>query len=514
MSGTPAAGGSSPARRRGHEEGERVPLFASPSGSPMGSLKHRTGGSLGDVVIAGAAAADGPGSGSGAAHHAAASSGLSPMVLLCVAVASMGALCFGYHLGVVNGPLEVLSQQLGFGGSAVLQGMVVSSLLAGAAVGSLAGSGLADSLGRRRAFLLDALPMLAGPLISAGATGLAAMLAGRVLTGVGIGLSSALVPLYISEISPTALRGTLGSINQLMICVGILAALLVNVVLPATAWRSMFALAAAPAALLGLGMLVCPESPTWLVLKGHRREAGAVAEKLWGADGASQLGSAKHDEGSGSAAGPSWGEVLSSKAAIVGMLLFVFQQFSGINAIVYFSSSVFEKAGIESGALASAAVGATNVLGTVVAAGLMDKAGRKQLVSLSFAGMGLSMLAMAAGLSLPFLSGMTGGIALFGTLAYILSFAMGAGPVPGLLVPEITAARIRGRAVSLAMVTHWVCNFAIGQLFLSAVSAFGVSACYLFFAVVCFACVAFIQRAVVETKGRSLEEIELAMAAV
>ncbi|EFN58991.1 hypothetical protein CHLNCDRAFT_55965 [Chlorella variabilis] len=425
----------------------------------------------------------------------------------------MGAFCFGYHLGVVNGPLEVMSQQLGFGGDAFLQGLVVSTCLLGAAVGSLLGSGLADSLGRRKAFLLDAVPLLVGPLLSATATGLTAMLAGRVITGVGIGLSSALVPLYVSEISPTALRGTLGSINQLMICIGILAALLVNVALSAAQWRTMFAMSAAPAALLALGMLVCPESPAWLVLKGLRREATAVAEKLWGAEALIQLGSAK-GEGEGGGGEASWGEVLTSRATIVGMLLFLFQQFSGINAIVYFSSSVFEKAGIQSGALASAAVGATNVLGTVVAAGLMDKAGRKQLMGLSFAGMGLSMLVMAAGLALPFLSGLTGPMALVGTLAYILSFAMGAGPVPGLLVPEITAARIRGRAVSLAMVSHWVCNFAIGQLFLSAVSAFGVPAVYLFFAAVCFACVAFVSKAVVETKGRSLEEIELAMTIV
>ncbi|KAI7836406.1 hypothetical protein COHA_009737 [Chlorella ohadii] len=474
----------------------------------MASLKHRAGqGSLGDITVPHALADERGGSGGPAP-----AAGLAPLVLLCVAAASMGAFSFGYALGVVNGPLGALSSSLGFGGDAFRQGLVVSSVLAGAAVGSVAGSGLADSLGRKKAFLLDSIPMLAGALVCASAQGLAGMIAGRLLTGIGIGLSSALVPLYISEISPTHLRGTLGSINQLMICVGILAALLVNVALPATQWRTMFALAALPAALLGLGMLVCPESPTWLQLKGRRREAADIGEKLWGEEAAAaQLGAAKQSEGG--AGEPSWGEVLSSRAARIGVMLFLFQQFSGINAIVYFSSSVFEKAGIQSGALASAAVGATNVLGTVVAAGLMDKAGRKQLMTLSFAGMGLSMLGMAAGLALPFLSGMTGAIALVGTLSYTLCFALGAGPVPGLLVPEITAARIRGRAVSLAMVTHWVCNFAIGQLFLSAVGAFGVPAVYLFFAAVCFACVAWVGRAVVETKGRSLEEIELAMAA-
>lgn len=471
----------------------------------MDKLKKRQGGAGGSSLHA----ADEAGGHATAAPHG---GGLGA-VLLCVAVASCGAFSFGYHLGIVNGPLGAIASSLGFASNASLQGLVVSSLLAGAAVGSLAGSALADSLGRRRAFLLDAAPMLAGSLLCAGATRLSTILLGRLLAGFGIGLSSALVPLYISEIAPTRLRGTLGSVNQVLICLGILAALVVNVVLPATAWGTMFALAAVPAGLLALGMLVCPESPVWLQLKGRHREAEDMAVQLWGADGPAQLGSA--DKGPALAAPraePSWGEVLGSRAARIGVALFLFQQFSGINAIVYFSSSVFAKAGVGSEALASAAVGVTNVLGSVVATGLMDRAGRKQLLVLSYAGMGASMLAMAAGLSLPFLAHGAGTIALLGTLCYIAFFAFGAGPVPGLLVPELTASRMRGRVVSLAMVTHWVCNLIIGQVFLSSVQAFGVSRVYLFFALVCFASVTYVPRALVETKGRSLEEIELAMA--
>lgn len=432
---------------------------------------------------------------------------------MSVAIASMGAVAFGYHLGVVNGPLEALATDLGFGGNASLQGLVVSTLLAGAACGSLGGSGIADSLGRRKAFLLTTLPLLVGPVLSAGATNLAAMLLGRAIAGVGIGLSSALVPIYISEVSPTALRGTLGSLNQLMICMGILGALLVNVALPVSAWRSMFWLAAAPAALLGVGMVLCPESPRWLAARARRKEAQEAGEKLWGAAAQEELGGdASGDDEGGGKGDASWGEALASRTVRIGCALFLLQQFSGINAIVYFSSSVFQTAGIESGSLASAAVGACNVLGTVVAAGLMDRAGRKQLISLSFTGMGLSMLAMAGGMWLPGLSALTGAIALLGTLSYILCFAIGAGPVPALLIPEITGARIRGRAMSMAMATHWVCNFLVGQAFLGAVRTFGVPLVYLFFAGVCFATVAFVGRSLVETKGRSLEEIERDMA--
>ncbi|KAK9825443.1 hypothetical protein WJX81_000012 [Elliptochloris bilobata] len=432
-------------------------------------------------------------------------------VLAAVVIASFGALAFGYHLGVVNGPLDAIAADLGFAGNAGLQGAVVSSLLAGAAVGSLGGSGLADTFGRRTTLLLDALPMAAGALLSATATGLQAMIAGRFLAGIGIGLSSALVPLYISEVAPDRVRGALGSINQLVICVGIVAALVVNVVVPAQSWRSMFMLATVPAAALGLGMLTAPESPVWLASKGRAAEADGAARRLWGPAAAGQLADTTAAGGSSRAAPVGLSELLGSRSVRVGMTLFLLQQASGINAIVYFSSSVFEQAGIASAALASAAVGMSNVVGTVVAASLMDRAGRKQLLTLSFSGMGLSMLIMAVGLGLPSLAPYAGPVALVGTLAYIVSFALGAGPVPGLLVPEITPTRLRGKAVSASLATHWVVNLALGQLFLPALGAFGVSAVYLFFAGVCAATVAFTGSQVVETKGLSLEEIEYAM---
>ena len=432
-------------------------------------------------------------------------------VFLSVAVASCGAFAFGYHLGVLNGPLGTIAADLGFAENAALQGFVISSSLAGAAVGSLGGSGLADALGRRKAFFLDCIPLLVGALMCSMATGVASLITGRAIIGLGIGLSSALVPLYISEIAPTHLRGTLGSVNQLMICIGILAALVVNVFIPATSWRAMFLLAALPAAILGCGMLFCPESPSWLSMKGESHAAEAVAMKLWGEQGLSQLGDVGNEPLEIKEKSPSWSEAIKSKGAQIGVIMFLLQQLSGINAIVYFSSSVFASAGITSGALASAAVGLINVFGTVGAASLMEKAGRKQLLRLSFTGMGICMLLMAMGLALPILAPISGAIALFGTLGYVLCFAAGAGPVPGLLVPEITGDRIRGTAVALAMGSHWVCNFFVGQLFLPAVSAFGVASVYTFFAFMCAAAVWFTSEQVVETKGKSLKEIETAM---
>eukprot|EP00877_Chromochloris_zofingiensis_P006596 jgi/Chrzof1/218/Cz01g07160.t1 len=434
-------------------------------------------------------------------------------VLAAVAVACMGAFAFGYHLGVVNGPLEAIAKDLGFAGNKALQGLVVSSTLLGAALGSLTGGAFADALGRRKAFMLCAVPMLIGPILSATANNLNTMVAGRLLAGVSIGLSSALVPLYISEIAPTAIRGTLGSLNQLMICLGILGALLINVALPVTDWRTMFTAAVVPAVVLFLGMLVSPETPAFLASKGRRSEAEIAARKLWGPGGGAQLGSSA---GTAGAKEGGWSDLFSPayrKGFLMGCILFVFQQFSGINALVYFSSSVFKQAGITSGNLASAAVGATNVVGTLIATSLIERAGRKQLLTQSYVGMALAMLTMAAGFGLHQLAAYSGTIALVGTLFYILSFAIGAGPVTGLLVPEINSARVRGNAVSAAMVTHWVCNVLIGQNFIAAVDSYGISAVYAAFGIASLIGAAYISANVPETKGKSFEQIQAEMTA-
>lgn len=203
-------------------------------------------------------------------------------------------------------------------------------------------------------------------------------------------------------------------------------------------------------------MLLAPESPRYLQEKGRSKEAEAEALKLWGST--AELGAASSGAASDK---PGMGELLSNKGVVIGMMMFVLQQFSGINAIIYFSTSVFKQAGVASTAIASAVVGAVNVLGTIIAGGVIEKAGRKcacmlaccalqhcivyrQLLVLSYIGMAVSMFSMAAGLGLPALQAVSGVVALGGTVAYILSFALGAGPVAGLLVPEITGPRIRG----------------------------------------------------------------------
>ncbi|EOA23076.1 hypothetical protein CARUB_v10003857mg [Capsella rubella] len=441
----------------------------------------------------------------------------SGTVLPFVGVACLGAILFGYHLGVVNGALEYLAKDLGIADNAVLQGWIVSALLAGATVGSFTGGALADKFGRTRTFQLDAIPLAIGAFLCATAQSVQTMIVGRVLAGIGIGISSAIVPLYISEISPTEIRGALGSVNQLFICIGILAALIAGLPLAANPlwWRTMFGVAVIPSVLLAVGMTFSPESPRWLVQQGKVSQAEKAIKTLYGKERVAELVRDLSTSGQGgSEPEAGWLDLFSSrywKVVSVGAALFLFQQLAGINAVVYYSTSVFRSAGIQSDVAASALVGASNVFGTAVASSLMDKMGRKSLLLTSFGGMALSMLLLSLSFTWKALAAYSGTLAVVGTVLYVLSFSLGAGPVPALLLPEIFASRIRAKAVALSLGMHWISNFVIGLYFLSVVTRFGISSVYFGFAGVCFLAVLYIAGNVVETKGRSLEEIELAL---
>ncbi|KAH7853106.1 hypothetical protein Vadar_033320 [Vaccinium darrowii] len=434
-----------------------------------------------------------------------------------VGVACLGAILFGYHLGVVNGALEYLSKDLGITENTVLQGWIVSTLLAGATVGSFTGGTLADKFGRTKTFQLDAIPLAVGAFLCATAQSVQTLIIGRLLAGIGIGISSAIVPLYISEISPTEIRGTLGSINQLFICIGILAALVAGLPLAGNPlwWRTMFGIAIIPSVLLALGMAFSPESPRWLYQQGKLSEAEMAIKRLFGKErvaevmndfSAASQGSSEPEAG--------WFDLFSNRyrrVVNVGAALFLFQQLAGINAVVYYSTSVFRSVGIASDVAASALVGASNVFGTIIASSLMDKQGRKSLLITSFSGMAASMLLLSLSLTWKALGPYSGTLAVLGTVLYVLSFSLGAGPVPALLLPEIFASRIRAKAVALSLGMHWISNFVIGLFFLSFVNKFGISSVYLGFSMVCVLAVLYIAANVVETKGRSLEEIERAL---
>jgi len=266
----------------------------------------------------------------------------------------------------------------------------------------------------------------------------------------------------------------------------------------------MFWIATIPGAALTLLANAIPETSSWLRSRGEFQEADAVETQQFGAPVSSKFDDA------GATKVASWKEVFTARAnrraIITGPMLFFIQQFAGINAIIYFSTSIFESAGITSGVLASVAVCVVNLVGSVIATGLLDNAGRKPLLAYSFLGMALSCVGLALAASNPSMV-IAPTLSLVSVLSYVFIFGMGAGPVPGLLSSEIFSPAVRGKGMSLCFLAHWIFNFCIGQGFLPAVEAFGSAIVYCFFAAFSLFGYAFTQSFVIETKGKSLEQI-------
>lgn len=277
-------------------------------------------------------------------------------------------------MAAINGCLEAIAGA----NNLVAQGLVVSTLLVGAAVGSFFAGRVADAFGRRRGLQYTGLLLVLGPSICVAlSSSLALILAGRFVTGLGVGLASSLCPLYISETAPKHLRGSLGSVNQLTICAGIFFGLASNLVY--ADWRPIFVWGAVPAGILvALAEWVLPESPRHLAATGRREEARKVALGLWGdsieareeASGVVAEAAMADKEAAGSlSAAPEDASILHPKYRKIlaaSVLMFVFQQMSGINSIVFFSSSVFHAIGVPSAALASLIVGMVNFFGTLL----------------------------------------------------------------------------------------------------------------------------------------------------
>ncbi|XP_058114194.1 probable plastidic glucose transporter 2 isoform X2 [Magnolia sinica] len=448
-----------------------------------------------------------------------------------VCVATLTSFLFGYHMGVVNEPLESIAYDLGFAENTLAEGLVVSLCLGGAFIGCLVSGWIADGIGRRRAFQLSALPMIIGAsmsghtkfrrnpsscICSATTKDLDGMLLGRFLVGTGMGLGPAIASLYVAEVSPSFVRGTYGSFVQIATCLGLIGALFIGIPSKEVLgwWRICFWVSAIPAALLALGMEFCAESPAWLYKKGQCGEAEAAFERLLGASHAkSAVAELSRSDKGDDIESLRFSDLLYGRhfrVVLTGSVLYAFQQLSGINAVFYFSTFVFKSAGL-SADVGNTCVGFINLAGSIIAMLLMDKLGRKVLLLGSFLGMAVAMgfQVMAASFNLP--GSGTLYLSVGGILLFVLTFAMGAGPVPGLLLPEILPNRIRAKAMAICMSVHWVVNFFVGLLFLRLLEQLGPQLLYSIFGTFCLLAVIFVKRNVIETKGKSLQEIEIAL---
>ncbi|XP_052179090.1 probable plastidic glucose transporter 1 [Diospyros lotus] len=436
-----------------------------------------------------------------------------------VLLASMANFLFGYHIGVMNGPIISIARELGFEGNSILEGLVVSIFIVGAFIGSIGSGMLVDRLGCRRTFQLDTIPLILGAIISAQAHSLEEILWGRFLVGTGIGVNTVVVPIYISEIAPTRYRGSLGTLCQIGTCLGMISSLFLGI--PSEQdphwWRMILYIASVPGFILSLGMQFSVESPRWLCKVGRLADAKEVIRNLWGPSEVNkairEFQSVIWDDDRGDLES-SWLELLEephSRVALVGGSLFFLQQFAGINGVLYFSSLTFQDVGITGSGLASLYVGVTNFAGALCALYLMDKQGRKELLIGSYLGMAISMFLIVCAISSPIDEELAHNLSIFGTTLYIFTFAIGAGPVTGLLIPELSSNRARAKIMGFSFSVHWVCNFLVGLFFLELVEKFGVALVYATFGAVSLSAAAFAYYFIVETRGRSLEEIEMSL---
>ena len=434
-------------------------------------------------------------------------------VFLAAAFAGLGGLLFGYDTGVISGAELFLRND--FELSAFALEVIVSGVLAGAAAGALAGGRLADLFGRRSLLIATAIIFAVGAIVCAAATSPIILIFGRIIVGLGIGLSSGTVPVYISEVSPPEARGWQVSLFQLAITVGILLAYIVDYSFAGIqGWRWMFGLAVVPAVVFAVGMLFLPESPRWLAKRGRRADARAVLARIRGvsevdAEMQEIENSLSHAEEHGALSDLL--NPLLRPALVVGIGLAIFQQVTGINTVIYYAPIIIQSAGIPSASgaiLATAGIGIVNVIMTIVSMWLIDRIGRRPLLLTGIGGMIVSLGLLGLIFRESSHTSAFAWLAVISMMLYVASFAISLGPIFWLLISEIYPLKVRSSSEGLAATFNWVSNLLVTLTFLTLVQYMGASHTFWTYGLFAIAAWIFSYYLVPETKGRTLEDIE------
>ena len=439
---------------------------------------------------------------------------VSSFVAMVATIAAIGGGLFGYDTGVISGAILYISKD--FPIAAATEGLIVSAVTVGALAAAMIAGVLADAGGRRLTNIAAGVIFATASLLCVVANSVPTLIAGRFLVGCGIGLTSVGAPMYIAEVSPARIRGTFVSLFQLAVTVGILLSYVVCALFaPAAAWRWMLGLAAVPGLALAIGMTSMPESPRWLARQGRREEARAVLLKINPYSSPDEtLAHIEHDlalEGRGT-----WRELLQGSlrpALLVGIGLAVFQQVTGINAVIYYAPQIFQAAGFTSDLTALAAtagIGVINVLATFIAIWLVDREGRKPLLIAGVTGMiatlmvlGLAFQGGGAGTG----TGSLGYITVMCLAGYIISFAFSLGPIVWLMISEIYPLRNRAQAMAVSTASNWAANFMVSTTFPVMTLRLGSAATCFIYAGLGVLTLLFVIAKVPETKGKTLEEI-------
>jgi SP family galactose:H+ symporter-like MFS transporter len=434
-------------------------------------------------------------------------------VYLAAIFAALGGLLFGYDTGVISGAELFFRNE--FTLSTFALEVIVSGVLAGATIGALIGGRLADLFGRRRLLIATAIIFAAGAVLCAMANSPMTLAVGRIIVGFGIGLSSSGVPVYISEVAPANARGWQVSLFQLAITVGILLAYLVDYAFAGIqGWRWMFGLAVIPAAIFGAGMFFLPESPRWLLRRGQNETARAMLERIRGSKNVDAEFREIEQSVTKAPESGRFSDLFARAlrpALIVGIGLAIFQQITGINTVIYYAPLIIQSAGISSASgaiLATAGIGAVNVLMTIFSMWLIDRRGRRPLLLAGIAGMAITLAMLGIVFRMSSQSAGMAWLAVISMMAYVGSFAISLGPIFWLLISEIYPLKIRNSAEGVAATFNWGANLLVTLTFLTLVEKLGPSLTFWFYGLCAIGAGLFSYWFVPETKGRTLEEIE------
>lgn len=431
-------------------------------------------------------------------------------VWYAIGLSAVAGLLFGVDIGVISGALPLLKDE--FNLTPLMEGWIVGSLMGGAVFGALVASQISKVYGRRAALLISSFIFIAGVLLAVFSQSINVLIVGRILLGIGVGISSFAAPLYVSEIAPKDVRGKAISVFDVLISVGILVAFFCNWLFSyLESWRAMFAVLLVPGVLFVIGTFIVPKSPKWLAYKGRNDEALQVLKQIRATD-VEAVQELKDIQENIALSGKSKGFKLFltntnfRRSVGLGMSLQTIQQLTGINIVLIFAPKLFELSGfkgLQVQLLSTVLLGVVKVVSTFIASHIVDKAGRKPMLYGGFLVIILGLISVSYGLfnTVPMFS-------LIGLVLFMIGYSFSAGPVIWTLCSEIQPLQGRDFGVGCSTLTNWGANMFVGTYFLVAMTQFGAAETFAFLAVLNISFLAFFYFFVPETKNIPLEHIE------